>query len=96
MTEITRLTDKVGIIGLDATDYPQESHETTVNTDLLQQSLELIETLGWEQVDVRTVEGNGDSDYPMLILRPPQKAVFDSTEQAGIAITPVTEKGRKE
>jgi len=97
MTDEIRLTDKVGVIAIDATDYGElESHETTVSVDMLKQGLELIETLGWDQVDIRTVETNNDSpDYPLLVLRPPSEALFGGSGQAGIAITPRTEKGRK-
>jgi len=54
--------------------------------------LELLDTLGWDQVDVCTVESE-QTDYPMLLLRPPTDSIFGG-EQAGIALTPKTEKGR--
>jgi hypothetical protein len=96
MTDETRLTDKVGVIAVDATDYGElENHQTTISTGLLRQGLDLIETLGWEQVDVITVAPMDDNaDYPMLILRPPRDALFGPDGQAGIAITPKTEQGR--
>lgn len=96
MTDETRLTDKVGVIGIDATDYDDlENHQTTVSVSLLRQGLDLIDTLGWDQVDVITVDPMDDkADYPMLILRPPSDALFGPDGQAGIAITPKTEQGR--
>jgi len=95
MTEVTRVTDKVGIVGIDATAYGEYgNHETTIDTEILKQGLELLETLGWDQVDVCTVDSDGVSDYPLLVLRPPHESLF-SGDQAGIAITPVTEKGRE-
>jgi hypothetical protein len=98
MTDETRLTDKIGIVGLDGTDYGElETHQTTVDTDILKQGIELLDTLGWDQVDVVTVEsGNDDNaDYPLLVLRPPHESLF-SGDQAGIAMTPRTEKGRND
>jgi len=97
MSESVRLTDKVGIVGLDGTDYGEyEKHQTTINTDILKQGIELLETLGWEQVDVCTVTTpNEQTDYPMLMLKPPHESLF-SGDQAGIAITPRTEKGRND
>lgn len=99
MDEPTRLTDKVGIIGIDATDYGElEEQQTTVAVDLLRQALDLIDTLGWEQVDVLTVEPTTDDpdDQPMVILRPPHSALFGPADgQAGIAVTPRTEQGRR-
>jgi hypothetical protein len=97
MNDVTRLTDPVGVIGIDATDYGEdESHETTVDVSLLKQGLEVIETLGWDQVDVRTVQPNGDvADYPLLVLRPPEDSFFGAEGQAGIAIAPRTEQGRE-
>ena len=92
--EPVRITDKVGVLGIDATDYgDRETHQTTINTELLADAADIIATLGWDQVDVITVESSESADNPMLVLRPPHESVCGG-EQAGIAITPRTEKGR--
>jgi hypothetical protein len=97
MTDV-RITDKIGVVGLDATDYPEEQTErvTSLNTKYLLQGLEILETLGWSQVDVCLVEPYDDdeADNPALVLRPPTDSFFGG-KQAGIAITPVTDKGRR-
>lgn len=95
MTDPVRLTDRVGVIGLDGTEYNElGERQTTIDTEILQQGIELLDTLGWNQVDVCTVAGaNENTDNPMLVLRPPRESLF-SGEQAGIAITPRTDQGR--
>jgi hypothetical protein len=55
MNNVIRLTDKVGVIGLDGSAYDGE-YQTTIDADLLKQGIELLETLGWEKVDITTVE----------------------------------------
>jgi len=90
LTEV-RVTDKIGIVGLDGTDYPNAEQVTTIKTEILMQGIEILDTLGWKEVDVCTVEGDG---HPMLVLRPPMDSLFGG-EQAGIAITPRTEQGRE-
>jgi hypothetical protein len=93
-SERTRLTDKVGVIGLDHTEYPQEDHITTVNADILTSVLTILEELGWSQVDVIAADSDeGSADYPMLVLRPPTDSIFGGS-QAGICVAPKTEKGR--
>jgi hypothetical protein len=96
MSESVRLTDKIGVVGIDGTDYGEyEEHQTTIDTEILKQGIELLDTLGWEQVDVCTVSTpNEQADYPMLMLKPPHESLI-SGDQAGIAITPRTEEGRK-
>jgi len=94
MTNPVRLTDRVGVIGLDGTEYGElGERQTTIDTEILQQGIELLDTLGWNQVDVCTVAGANETDNPMLVLRPPRDSLF-SGEQAGIAITPRTDQGR--
>lgn len=90
ITEV-RVTDKVGVVGLDGTDYPNAERVTTLQTELLMQGIEILDTLGWNEVDVCKV---GGPDNPMMVLRPPRDSLFGG-EQAGIAITPRTDKGRE-
>jgi len=92
-----RLTDQVGVVGIDGTDYDDEQfkHITTVKGDILLQAAEILDTLGWKEVDVTAVgRPTDDEGYPMLILRPPTDSLFGG-EQAGIAVTPRTEQGRR-
>jgi len=94
MTNPVRLTDRVGVIGLDGAEYGElGERQTTIDTEILKQGIELLDTLGWNQVDVCTVAGDDKTDNPMLVLRPPRESLF-SGEQAGIAITPRTDQGR--
>jgi len=89
-----RVTDKLGVVGLDTVEYPEEQTEriTTLDATNLKKALSILETLGWNEVDVCAVEPD-DVDNPMLVIKPPTKPLF-AGEQAGIAITPRTEKGR--
>lgn len=93
MTEHPILTDKVGVIGLDAVEYPEHEHITTVSVGYIKQATELLDVLGWDQVDVCSVPSK-NADYPMLVLRPPHESLF-AGEQAGISITPRTKQGRE-
>jgi len=90
ITEV-RVTDKVGVVGLDGTDYPNAEQVTTLKTDYLLQGLEILDTLGWGEVDVCLVDG---PNQPGVILRPPTDSLF-AGEQAGIAIAARTEQGRE-
>jgi hypothetical protein len=94
--QVVRVTDKIGVLGLDGTEYPERGeHVTTVNGNILRDALEILDTLGWDQVDVIMVDGKGEPDYPMMVLRPPEGALFATAgPPAGIAITPLTEDGR--
>ena len=89
LTEV-RVTDKVGVVGLDGTDYPNAERVTTLKTELLLQGIEILDTLDWNEVDVCKVDGAGQ---PAIVLRPPTDSLF-AGEQAGIIITPRTEQGR--
>lgn len=94
----TRVTDNVGLVGIDASEYPDEQteHVTTVATDILQDGIDILDTLGWSEVDVCFVEpSDDDADYPMLMLRPPRKSLFGE-EQAAICVAPRTESSRGE
>jgi len=86
-----RVTDKVGVVGIDGTDYPNAEQVTTLKTKYLLQGIEILETLGWDEVDICLVDG---PDQPGIILRPPTESLF-AGEQAGIAIASRTEQGRE-
>ena len=94
----TRVTDNVGLVGIDASEYPDDQTErvTTVATDILQDSIDILDTLGWSEVDVCFVEpSDDDADQPMLMLKPPTDSLFGG-EQAGIIVAPRTESGKGE
>jgi len=92
-----QLTDKIGVVGLDATDYEHlETHETSVDLQHLKTAIELIETLGWQKLDVCLVhppesDDENGPDFPMLSLRT-SKPLFSAG--GAVTIAPLTEKGR--
>ena len=86
-----RITDKVGVVGIDGTDYPNAEQVTTLKTEYLLQGIEILDTLGWNEVDVCLVDG---PNQPGVILRPPRDSLF-AGEQAGIAIAARTKQGRE-
>lgn len=86
-----KLMDKVGVMGLDNTNYPNEEHLTTIETEYLKTAINVMDELGWNQLDVCYVPGKGD--YPLLRFKPPSKSLF-AGENAGFSIAPRTEKGR--
>jgi len=99
-TEIVQggqLTDKIGVVGLDATDYGDlETHETSVDLQHLKTAVELIETLGWDKLDVCLVhppesDDEHGPDFPMLSLRT-SEPLFSSG--GAVTIAPLTDKGR--
>lgn len=92
--ESKRLMDKVGVMGLDDTEYPQEEHITTIDVEYLKSAMVILDELGWTQIDVCAIPSE-EADYPMLRLKPPHESFFGG-ENAGIAITPKTEKGRND
>jgi hypothetical protein len=89
----TRLTDKVGVISLDATEYEHSEYVTTVNTDELQRGLRLLDELGWDSVDIAVVPPRSDDANPLLGLQQPRESLM-SGDQAAITIAPLTDKGR--
>ncbi len=82
----------------DATDYPsigETDHGTSVSVSNLRQALDLLETLGWQTVDIGVADPEyADADHPLLVIEPPHGGVFASSEQAAITVAPVTDKGR--
>lgn len=96
MSESNRLSDPVGVIALDATEYPQEEHVTTIDVGLLKDSMELLETLGWDKIDVNIVPSHDEPEKnPMLMFRTPQDPFFAS-ENTGVAIAPKVDSDDKE
>ena len=91
----TRITDKADLVALDGTEYPDEdvTRHTTVSVSVLQQSLELLDQLGWETIDIGTVAPVG-CNLPLLAIQPPSDTLL-AGEQAAITVAPMTEKGRE-
>ena len=86
----SQLTDKAEVVGLDATDYDDERIDrvTTVSVATLSLQLELLETLGWDTVDVVTVDPKEGQEAanPLLAFRPRADGWF--SEQAAVAAAP--------
>jgi hypothetical protein len=93
--ETARLTDKANIIALDASNYPEDrvTRHTTVSRSVLEQSLDLMNSLGWETIDIITADPV-DDELPLLALQPPGDTLL-AGEQAAITVAPKTEYGRK-
>jgi len=96
LSDYPRLTDQIGIIGLDASPYDDHgTHHTTVDIDNLKTAFELLDVLGWDTIDVCTVESTDETpDHSLLVFRPPRESLF-SGDQAGVAIAPLTDHGRQ-
>ena len=93
--ESVRLTDKTDVIALDGTDYPDAAVErhSTVSVSVLQNALELVDTLGWETIDIITAHPNSD-DLRVVALQPPSDSPL-AGDQAAITVAPLTETGRE-
>ena len=93
--ESVRLTDKIDVIALDGTDYPDAAvkRHSTVSVSVLQDALELVDTLGWETVDIITAHPDSD-DLRVVALQPPSDSPL-AGEQAAITVAPLTETGRE-
>ena len=89
------LSDKTNVIGLDANEYDEEDFhvETSVSTYLLQDALELLETLGWESVDIVLIDPPEDETMQKLLHFRPSRCEFNSERQAGISIAPKRKDG---
>ena len=91
----TQVTDKAGVVAIDGTDYPEDDvkRHSTVSVSVLQDALELVDTLGWETVDIITAHPDSD-DLRVVALQPPSDSPL-AGEQAAITVAPLTETGRE-
>lgn len=93
--EPVMLSDAVGIIGLTNRDFGEfEDHGTTVAFSELKRAVEIVDALGWKQVDVNLVESpNDEADYPILAFRYPG-GLFGG-DPGAVTVAPRTEQGRE-
>ena len=90
------LTDNVGLIGVG--DFPESEGEefaTAVSVGALKEAVELLETLGYADVDLRLAGHDREgADHPLLMLRPTPGAIY-ADDNAAVTVCPKTEKGRQ-
>ena len=94
--EYTRLTDKANVVGIDASDYDERrvTEVTSLSVSLMKKALDIMQTLGWSDVDVFAVEAfDGQEDDNALLIMKPADSEWGSDRQAGIGIAP--KRGRQ-
>lgn len=92
--DMTYLADKVGVIGVG--DIPKTDNEeyTAVSISSLKQALDILDTLGYQDVDVcLSPSSNEMADLPFLVFRPTPKSLM-ADDNAAVGVAPKTEKGR--
>lgn len=86
----SQLTDKAEVVGLDTTDYGDKRIQpvSRLSVATLKLQVELLETLGWDTVDVLAVEPKEGqpTEHAAVAFRPPADGWF--TEQAAVAAAP--------
>jgi len=86
----SQLTDKAEVVGLDTTDYGDDRIEVVsrLSVATLKLQLELLDTLGWETVDVLAVKPKEGqvTEHSVVAFRPPADGWL--TDQAAVAAAP--------
>lgn len=86
--DVARLSDKLNVVGIDATDYNKDVYQYngTFKVELLQQGLDLLDSLGWEEVTCGSIVPPNDDDGGRLLLLTPDTEEPWTSEQASIGI----------
>jgi hypothetical protein len=87
--DVARLTDKTCVVGIDASDYDRETYQYngTFRVDYLQQMLELVDTLGWDEVNLGSIVPPGESDGARLLLVTPDCQKPWRSDQASVGVS---------
>ena len=87
--DVARVTDKLSVVGIDASDYDEATYQYngTFRVDYLQQMLELLDTLGWDEVNLGSiVPPGGDADGARLLLVTPDCPKPWTGDQASVSL----------
>jgi hypothetical protein len=91
-----RITNYSDCIALDGFDYPDEAinHVSTVDTSKLKRVLDIVEKLGWHEVDVYAIEdwANDSDRNPIVAIQPRGTNIWDE-EQAAVTLAPLETDG---
>lgn len=92
MSDRKKITNYGDNIALDGFDYPDDAvtHVTDVDTNRLIRTLEIIDTLGWDQISVYAIQDWTHNAEPndMVSFQPVGTNLFDK-EQAAITLAPL-------
>lgn len=91
ISDAVKLTDRANMVGIADADLPERT--ACFPVDRLQTALELVDTLGWETVDLYTVESSCSDPHEALALRPVGSGW--SPPQPAVVVAPFTEDGRE-
>lgn len=86
--QVIRMTDRMDVVGIDASDYDKRTYQYsgTYRVEYLQRMLELVDTLGWDEVSLGSIEPPGDSDGARLLLVTPDTEHPWTSEQASVSV----------
>lgn len=86
--ESARLTDKTSVVGIDASDYGEDVYQYngTYKVEYLQQVLEMVGTLGWDEVNLGSITPPGEDAVPSLLLVTPDCGQPWTSDQASVAV----------
>jgi hypothetical protein len=92
-----KLTDKIGVTGITEIADDEADHGTSVSLDELQRAVDILDSLGWNRVDVQlgpSVE-HEEGGQPLLVLKPSPNALLVKDDgDPAVCIAPLTETGR--
>lgn len=86
--DVSRLTDRSNVIGLDVTEYPEESYQYsgTYDIEYLQDLLQIVEILGWSKIIIGSISSSDHDDEGRLLLLTPDCAKPWTSKQASVAL----------
>ena len=89
-SEVARLTNRTNVVGIDASEYGEDvyQYDGTFSVEYLKQALDIVETLGWDNVNLGSIlpdEDDEDHDGRLLLITPDCECPWQG-EQASVAL----------
>lgn len=92
-----KLTDKIGVTGITGIADDEADHGTSVQLGELRRAVDILDTLGWDKVDVKLGPDvpHDEGGQPLSVLKPSSRSFFvEDDGDPAVCIAPLTEKGR--
>jgi hypothetical protein len=86
--DVARVTDEHSVVGIDATEYSDDVYQYngTYRVEYIRQMLDIVETLGWDEVNCGSIVPPDDAKGARLLLLTPDRERPWSSDQASVAV----------